>query len=388
MKNAMKKLLSVMLVALLLVSAVPFRAFAADCDTIGHTYASYVSAEATCTENGTEVYKCMDCGDTFENAILATGHTMANGECTVCGYTENTALLVSVYYVDSEDNAVWKKDVTVDNADSLSNDALVAKCYDGEYSKYKLYKSNDGTAQLLLWVIETPADKALYTLTLIFNNGTSDKVSFEVLEGTGILEAIEEYGVKVPAYEGHKFVGSSFSHTTNDAAQAGNVVNRYHVIEGDTKLWVDWDVISDDDDKEDAVYDAVLKIYTNGKTSAAAKTVDLDIYAVDGKITRDEVEACVKKYYKAANNNGMTFYGLFTNGIANYKTAAAVKEVVLDANKTTTIYVMVTNATAITTTTTPADKTNPQTGDAIGIALAVMMCSGGAVLTLGKKKFF
>ena len=84
----------------------------------------------------------------------------------------------------------------------------------------------------------------------------------------------------------------------------------------------------------------------------------------------------------------MTFYGLFTNGIANYKTAAAVKEAVLDANKTTTIYVMVTNATAITTTTTPADKTNPQTGDAIGIALAVMMCSGGAVLTLGKKTFY
>lgn len=330
MKTVMKKLLSVMLVALLLVSAVPFAAFADEVSTV----------------------------------------------------------VVDIYEVDNDNNAVMIGSVEVNPADYASEEAMVKAIYSGEYSKYQ-YREMDGSAMLRVWPIETPAEKQLFTLTLIFNNGTSDKVSFEVLEGTNILEAIKEYGVKLPAYEGHEFVGWAFSHTTNDAGDADHVVNRYHVIEGDTKLWADWDVISDDDDKEDAVYDAVLKIYINGKTSSAAKTVDLDIYAVDGKITQAEVEACVKKYYKASNSNGMGFYGLFTSSadLANYKNATGAKNVLLETNETTTIYVMVTNATVITATT-PSDSTNPQTGDAIGMALAVMMSTGGAALTLAKKKFF
>lgn len=331
MKTVMKKLLSVMLVALLLVSAVPFAAFA----------------------------------------------------------DEVTTIVVDIYEVDNDNNAKLIGSVEVNPADYASQEDMVKAIYSGEYSKYQ-YRETDGSAMLRVWPIETPDEKEIFTLTLVFNNGTSDKVSFDVLAGDNILEAIEAYGVKVPAYEGHKFVGWSFSHTTNDSGDADHVVNRYHVIEGDTTLWADYDVISDDDaDKDDVVYDAVLKIYVNGKTSSAAKSIDLDAYAVDGKITRTEVEAAVKKYYKASNDNGMTFYGLFTttNGIANYKTADTVKEVALEANKTTTIYVMVTNATAITTNK-PVDSTNPQTGDAIGLALAVMMSTGGAALTLAKKKFF
>lgn len=333
MKTVMKKLLSVMLVALLLVSAVPFQASAVEASTV----------------------------------------------------------TVTIYEVDNDNNAVQVAEVEgVDLAAYENNDALVADIYEGEYSKYHFRNHEDGTATLRIWPIETPDEKEIFTLTLLFNNGTSDRVSFEVYEGDNILEAIKEYGVQLPAYEGHKFVGWAFSHTTNDAGDADHVVNRYHVIEGDTKLWADWDVISDDEEEEDAVYDAVLKIYVNGKTSSAAKTVDLDVYAVDGKITRTEVEAAVKKYYKAANTNGMSFYGLFTSSadVANYKSADTVKEVALDANKTTTIYVMVTNATAISNKTEPADPSNPQTGDGIVIALATMMSTGGAALALGKKKFF
>lgn len=332
MKTVMKKLLSVMLVALLLVSAVP-AAFADEVSTVDIT-----------------IYEVID-GNANQVAVV--------------------------------------EDVNVDAYASL--EAMADAIYDGEFELIRYKDFGDGTAMLQLKPIATVEKEELFTLTLVHNNGTSDKTSFKVLKGTKILEAIAEYGVQLPAYEGHTFVGWAFSHTTNDAGDADHVVNRYHVIEGDLTLWADYDVISDDDeDKDDAAYDAVLKIYTNGKTSAAAKSVELDIYAVDGKITRDEIEACVKKYYKAANDNGMTFYGLYTSSadLANYKNTTGASTVELDVNKTTTIYVMVTNATAITTTTTkPADSTNPQTGDAIGIALAVMMCSGGAALTLGKKKF-
>lgn len=336
MKTVCKKLLSIMLVAILLVSAVPFAASADEVSTVS----------------------------------------------------------IDIYEVDLENNAVLKGTVTgVNPAGYASQDDMVKDVYDGQWTKYQYRDMGDGTAILRVWPLETPDEKQVYTLTVVFNTGRpmeEDKISFNVYEGDNILEAMKEYGVKVPTYADHKFVGWSFTHSADASA---DVVTIYSVIEGNTTIWADWEEISDDDeDEEEVVYDAVLKIYTNGNTGSAAKTVDLDIYSIDGKITRSEVEAAVQKNYKAANSNGMSFYGLFTssNSIANYKTATGVTSVDLDADKTTTIYVMVTNATAITNNTNnePADPTNPKTGDMIGVSLALMMSTGGAALMLGKKRKF
>ena len=42
-------------------------------EAIGHDYQEEI-IEATCTDEGKEVYTCSNCGDTYENSIKATGH--------------------------------------------------------------------------------------------------------------------------------------------------------------------------------------------------------------------------------------------------------------------------------------------------------------------------
>lgn len=336
MKTVMKKLLSVMLVALLLVSAVPFHASA----------------------------------------------------------DENSGTTVTIFEVDLDGNAKQIDEVAgVDVASYESVDALVAALYDGQWKDYRFKDFGDGSAMLQIWPMETPEGKTVIKLKVMKNNGTSDYTLVEMYAGDYILDAIEAAGVSY-SWEGHNFMGWLTNHTANGADEAQYVVNRYTTANEDMTIWADWEEITDDDDdNNDVVYDAVLKIYVNGKTSSAAKTVNLDAYSLDGKVTRSEVELAVKKYYTAADSNGMSFYGLFTTktwNSGNYDTEDAVSSVELDANETTYIYVMVKNATAISsgsTSNSNADTSNPQTGDGIVIALAVMMTTGGAALTLGKKKF-
>ena len=70
-----------------------------------------ITTQPTCTEDGVRTYTCIECGETYTEAIPATGHTWDNGvvttpptyttsgvktfTCTVCGatYTEQTPVL-------------------------------------------------------------------------------------------------------------------------------------------------------------------------------------------------------------------------------------------------------------------------------------------------------
>ena len=49
-----------------------------------HEYTSKVTKEATCTKDGVRTYTC-NCGDSYTEAIGATGHNYSNGSCTKCG---------------------------------------------------------------------------------------------------------------------------------------------------------------------------------------------------------------------------------------------------------------------------------------------------------------
>lgn len=325
MKTVSKKLLSLLLVAMLLVSAVPFQAFAAE-------------------------------------------------------------MSIDIYEVDLENNATYVKTVTVDPDAYASQDDMVRDIY-GQFTKYRLM--GDGS-MLQVWPLETPDGQQALKLRIQYNNGTSDYALVDILEGDGILAAINAAGVKVTR-EGYKFVGWSLSHTGN----VDSYINVYHTAEtsmansdGVIYIYADWEEITDDkNDNDDVVYDVVLKIYTNGKITTAAKTVSMDNYGIDGKITREEVELCVRKYYKGDLN----FYGLFTyetwNG-GKYDTDDAVYSIALDPDETNYIYVMVKNATAIGNGT--ADPTNPKTGDyVLPAAMTMMLVSGlaaAAVYVIGKKR--
>ena len=325
MKTVFKKLLSVMLVALLLVSAVPF-ASATEAETVDIT-----------------IYEAVD-GDPSNMKEVET-----------------------------------VKDVNVESYASL--DDMVNDIYDGYWKTYRYRDFQDGTAMLQITPLETVDEKEVVTIKLYRNNVTSEYETMDVYVGDNLLDAIKANGISF-TYEGHTFVGWSTKMTGGE----DTLINYYTTATGDMNLYADWEKITDDDDAEDeVVYDAVLKIFTNGKTSSAAKTVKLDTYSLDGKITRDEVQKVVAKYFSAADNDGLTYYGLFTTETwnkGNYDTDDAAYSVDLTADEPTYIYVMVKNVKNVV-----ADNTNPKTGDVIAIALGTMMSSaaGAAYLFLNKK---
>lgn len=53
-------------------------------DTHTHSYTSAVTTAATCTTNGVRTYTC-SCGESYTEAIPATGHKYVDGVCSVCG---------------------------------------------------------------------------------------------------------------------------------------------------------------------------------------------------------------------------------------------------------------------------------------------------------------
>lgn len=50
-----------------------------------HNYVSVVTRAPTCTVEGVRTYTCSLCGDSYTEAILATGHNYVEGACSVCG---------------------------------------------------------------------------------------------------------------------------------------------------------------------------------------------------------------------------------------------------------------------------------------------------------------
>ena len=42
------------------------------------------SVAATCTEDGSNTYKCSKCGESYTEVVMAAGHKYENGKCTVC----------------------------------------------------------------------------------------------------------------------------------------------------------------------------------------------------------------------------------------------------------------------------------------------------------------
>lgn len=417
MKTVSKKLLSLLLVAMLLVSAVPFQAFAATT-----TYIDLWVQGSNGNWTSIGQFPLDDVTESNLKAKIATVYTAGdfdiiqsnidgmNGTVYIAptsntqpevpevpeepedgGQEESTSVTVYIYEMNEfTQNGVEVGSATIDPADYATTDAMVKAIYNGAFSKYKYRDFGDGTAQLQIWPIETPDNTQLFKLRIQHNDGTSDYTLVDIYEGASILDTINAAGVKL-TYADHTFVGWSLNHT----GTAETYINRYHTAEasmansaGIIYIYADWDKKTDDkNDNTDVVYDVVLKIYTNGKTASAAKTVSMDNYGIDGKITREEVELCVRKYY----SGNLNFFGLFTYNTWNggkYDVDDAVRSIDLNPDETNYIYVMVKNATA--NTSGKADPTNPKTGDMVlPAAMTMMMVSGlaaAAVYVIGKKR--
>ncbi len=444
MKTVMKKLLSLMLVAVLLVSVAP-TAFAADGDPCRITLSPYSGTQDL---SANKVTVTLEEGSTITAALV---ESLANQAWASLGYTYKSCLLgvdgtiampgttipVEVTIADNNNDnndnndaatgdlivyAMTKTEATgyVDfnygqpiviegGADKTLDKALAETVIGKQLLDFKWQGATEDaegnvTVNLLATILETSNGKAVYQLRVQHNDGTSNYTQIDIYEGEGILAAIKNAGI-TPSYADHVLVGYTLNHTGN----ANYSVNIYHVAEasmanenGVIKVYADWREKTDDDDEDfeygeggglngdantNPIYDVVLMVYTNDNVKSYAKKItasEMGAYTKDGVLTRDEVQLIIQKNFKITNNS--KFYGLFTaktwdNG--DYDVDYAVSSLELDPDTTNTVYVMVKNATVI-----KADPSNPQTGDGIALALAAMMSTGGAALVLGKKKFF
>lgn len=430
MKTVMKKLLSVMLVALLLVCAVPFQASAAtQYDVNIHIIPSATGNEVEETfrltvEEGTVVtpalvqkqvhwnvlpnypgYTYYGCTLTEDVTVTANTDVFVRLALEGSNETEETQpeetqpeetepevtpgkLTIIVYAYDASYNAREIGTVVKEGEASYSlNKSLAEECFAKvglvNYEEYKWYPSagsvdlSDGKdVQVALTAdpVMTPGNKKIITITLMHNDGTFDRQYVEALAGDEILEAIEgDKDYVEPTRKGYKFAGWSFD------MNCSNDINRDDVANDDIKIYAEWERIP-----ENNKYDVTLRVYLNGDGINVDRTFDMSGYG--DVITQAEVKTVINKYYTAKSGYTLTYQGLFTNKTwddGDYDLDDAVSSIEVNDNGDTVIYVMVKNVKVV-----EADPSNPKTGDGIVVALATMMSTGGAALVLGKKKFF
>lgn len=370
-----------------------------------HSYTASVTTEPKCLEAGVKTYSC-ECGDSYTEAIPATGHGRvadnADGSrvCLDCNTVikaatpttpANGKLTVYVMAYDSNGDTRDIGTVVLDEESSYTlNKALAERCFAKvglvNYEEYK-WQGASGTVDLsngknvdvnlVADPIMTPGNKKIVTLTLVNNDGTSDRQFIDCLAGDKILTVISA-GIKAgdieePERKGYKFAGWSFDVNCSDD------VNRDDVIEEDMRIYAEWERIP-----EKNKYDVTLRVYTNGDGVHVDRTFDMSGYG--NTITRDEVKSVINKHYTAKKGYSLAYYGLFTAKTwddGDYDMDDAVSKIEVNKDGKTVIYVMVKNVKV-----TEKDTSNPKTGDMIFTSVAVMATAAAAafILLANKKR--
>lgn len=425
MKTVMKKLLSVMLVALLLVSAVPFQASADGYKVELKIYVNEAYKE-TITEAASSEAEMLAWADLSAADIVGElGLSYVDMEKdTIKGFantpTEGATALVYNIWIETAP-------VEVPDEDEKEDDDVIDAPGPVEVEKYTL-TVNTGSGSYpvkvvygdkYLDVLAAPArpdrefkgwksevlgrmiksedyiesndtvtavwgDVNQYTLTLDENRSKDEVVTYgvKVSYGENIYAKVNKYQ---PEREGYVFMGWKLNGKMIDK-------NTVYELQGDATAYAVWKLESDTEDepmdgthtKDGKVY---LEIYVNGDTSAAEAKVDITSYAEDGKITRAEVEKVVSKKVTAKSGYKLAYEGLFDEESWWWYTrdpeTNGKDTIIVNQDGDDYIYVMVKNVKVV-----EADSSNPKTGDGIAITLATMMSTGGAALALGKKKFF
>ena len=138
-------------------------------------------------------------------------------------------------------------------------------------------------------------------------------------------------------------------------------------------------------------YPVYLNIYTDTTVGTVKKTINItNGIAADGRVTLNEVKKLVFEYYTSKSAAGITFDGLYPaqgNWVMDYVADEKYTAIegLFDAAADNYVYinVMLTNAKAISSSSSSnADSSNPKTGDEIYVAVTVMALSASA-LALG-----
>ena len=302
-----------------------------------HNYNTYVRTEkaATCTEAGTDVYKC-SCGAEEARTVEALGHKWNEGKVTV----EATATT------------------------------------QGE----KLYTCNVCGAT---YVEKYSADTRTINFVNSYISGSSPAAYTFVLNKTMSIPV----GTPIAGYT---FKGW-FTDTNGNGSQLTDGTTCTDALAFTYYAYYTQDVKFD--------YDVYLNIYTNNKVDEPAKRINITSgIASDGTVSLSEVKSVVQNYYTSKDSNGITYDGLYMatgdwvdkfNRNDKEDTFSNIGD--LKEQNNVFINVMITNVKEKTSSSSgsTADSSNPKTGDGIYTTVAVFglsVASLAAVYYISKKR--
>lgn len=433
MKNTMKKLLSLVLVAMLLVCAVPFQAAAATVDTKNVKVNVYVddvlTTEKTITvESGKsitldeELAKSLVKSDKeFVKWTGASGNE-ANGQVIpyekipadysvnlyVKKIVEDTRVDAKVpvkIFVDGSYARDGEITVPVDGAVTLTKElGLNLVKEDKEFVKWTGASDNEATDvtikyagitdgySLKLYVATKKAEETVKPITvkIVDDKGNAIAKQFEITPVNGKYSVIGD--ILTQRWKGDWKDSYDFV-TAKSEGKSGTLTLATTIDAGDT-LTVTLKAKSGSSDNNNSnngtnnkfPYKVYLHIFKDNKIDDPAKTINItEGIALDGKVTLDEVKTVVKNYYTAKTSDGIKYDGMYLaegNWVGNFVNDTKKYDTISDTNemrKTREVHinVMITNANA--KSSEKADTTNPKTGDMIMVPVIFMLVSGAAI---------
>ena len=399
MKNAMKKLFSLVLVAVLLVSALPFQASAAELIVpVGPSTGSGAETPAAPAQK-TTVYVVVDdvmmhgeqyevpMGSTVADIFDAYNGTFADAEykmvtdmdgkvvdgsimekgvklwLTRSTYTVTLKLTVDGKATQQAYNGLTKADADDQWDEAFYEPATTAKYID----------SNVTSAKYDIFFNSAESAKNGYTYVISLTAESKEIIVDDGDDSTADLI--------IPGYNS----GNGSNGSTGNSGSTGNGGNSTNIGNGSNNNTGSGSNGGLTDYTKFA-YPVYLNIYTDTTVGTVKKTVNItDGIAKDGVVTLAEVKSVVEYYYNSVDTDkGIQYDGLYPaqgNWVHNYVHDQKYERIegLYEAAAQNYVYinVMITNATAGSTST--ADSTNPKTGDAIFAPMAVMAVSASAL---------
>ena len=431
MKNTMKKLLSLVLVAMLLVCAVPFQAAATEADAKTVKVNVYVDDVLTTDKTITvksgesitlneELAKSLVKSDkAFVKWTGASGNE-ANGQVIpyekipanysvnlyVKKVVEDTRVDAKVpvkIYVDGSYVRDGEITVPVDGAVTLTKElGLKLVKEDKEFVKWTGASDNDATGV----TVEYAGIDDGYFLKLFVNTKKAEEpvkpITVKIVDAKG--NAIAKEFQVTPVNGKYSVIGDiltqrwkgdwkdSYEFVTAKSDEKGGTLSLSTNINAGDTLTVTLKAKSTSTDNTNNgttnkfPYKVYLHIFKDNKVDDPAKTINItEGIALDGKVTLDEVKTVVKNYYTAKTSDGIKYDGMYLaegNWVGNFVNDTKKYDTISDTNemrKTREVHinVMITNANA--KSSEKADKTNPKTGDMIFIPVIFMVVSSAAI---------
>lgn len=395
MKNAMKKIMGLLLVAVLLVSVVPFQALAAEGDPVS----------LTVKIDGTEVFtdaRALTKGSSTAGSLA--WYWYLKGEWESGKITQEiTYNAVTVTHSDKSvaANAVVIKDTVVVPGDVVEVDVSVKTVTPPETNPAETTAPETKPAETTAPGADAGADnQAGVPATIKVNikvetDGVEKDVkSFELEPSNGKYAEVGD----ILTYGWNKDWKSAytFDHAWSKERQK-NLSLTDIVNVGDTLSFLlktggssgSGSSGSNGSTTNKFPYKVYLHVYLNNNIGEPDRNINItNTLATDGVVSMSEVKNLIPDYYKAKNSNGIGYDGLYLakgNWVKDYVTDANKYEKLNDVDVRTGeeyvhINVMITNATAKTSST--ADTSNPKTGDAIFMTITVMGLSAAALTAL------